>query len=81
MALNLLKQNRDIKVLFIDIIRPRIDGVAMEKVARELSPNLKAILPSGYMRGTLREKLGGALDDFEVTAKIYRLPDLVKRRA
>lgn len=78
-ALNLLKQNQDIKVLFSDVVMPGMDGVALATAAKELMPHLKVILASGYLSGSLREKFGEALTDFEVIAKPYRLPDLIKR--
>lgn len=78
-ALNLLKQNQDIKVLFGDVVMPGMDGVALATAAKELMPHLKVVLASGYMSGSLHEKFGEALTDFEVIAKPYRLPDLIKR--
>jgi PAS domain S-box-containing protein len=78
-ALNLLKQNQDIRVLFSDVVMPGMDGVALAIAAKELMPHLKVVLASGYMSGSLREKFGEALTDFEVIAKPYRLPDLIKR--
>jgi PAS domain S-box-containing protein len=78
-ALNLLKQNQDIKVLFSDVVMPGMDGVALARAARVLMPHLKVVLASGYMSGSLREKFGETLNDFEVIAKPYRLPDLIKR--
>lgn len=80
-ALNLLKQNTDIKVLFTDVVMPGMDGVALANAARELMPDLKIVLASGYMSGSLREKFGDSLESFELIAKPYRLPDLVKRLA
>jgi PAS domain S-box-containing protein len=78
-ALRVLKQNRDIKVLFSDVVMPGMDGVALATAARELLPQLKVVLASGYMSGSLREKFGDMLTNFDVIAKPYRLPDLVKR--
>lgn len=78
-ALNLLQQNDDIKVLFSDVVMPGMDGVALAKAAKLSMPNLKIVLASGYMSGSLREKFGAALETFDLIAKPYRLPDLVKR--
>lgn len=78
-ALNLLKQNQDIKVLFSDVVMPGMDGVALARAARDLMPHLKVVLASGYMSGSLRERFGEALSDFEIIAKPYRLPDLIKQ--
>lgn len=80
-ALNLLKRNVDIKLLFSDVVMPEMDGVALAIAARELMPDLKIVLASGYMSGSLREKFGNTLEDFDLIAKPYRLTDLVKRLA
>lgn len=78
-ALNFLQQNEDIKVLFSDIVMPGMNGVALAMAARELIPDLKVVLASGYMSANLREQFGDDLNNFEVIAKPYRLPDLVKK--
>jgi PAS domain S-box-containing protein len=78
-ALNLLHENSDIKLLFSDVVMPGMDGVALATAAKELIPDLKIVLASGYMSGSLREKFGDALSKFDVIAKPYRLPDLVRR--
>lgn len=78
-ALNVLQQNQDIKVLFSDVVMPGMDGVALATAAKELMPQLKIVLASGYMSGSLRERFGDMLSNFDVIAKPYRLPDLVKR--
>jgi PAS domain S-box-containing protein len=80
-ALTLLRQNTDIKVLFSDVVMPGMDGVALANAARALMPDLKIVLASGYMSGSLRERFGDALESFDLIAKPYRLPDLVKRLA
>lgn len=80
-ALNLLKQNGDIKVLFSDVVMPGMDGVALAKAAKELMPELKVVLASGYMSGALRERFGDLMSGFDIIAKPYRLPDLIKRLA
>lgn len=78
-ALNVLRQNQDIKVLFSDVVMPGMDGVALATAAKALLPQLKIVLASGYMSGSLRERFGDVLSNFDVIAKPYRLPDLVKR--
>lgn len=78
-ALNLLNENPDVKLLFSDIVMPGMDGVALAMKAKNLIPDLKVVLASGYMSGSLREKFGDALSGFDVIAKPYRLPDLVRR--
>ena len=48
-ALNVLKDNRDIDLLFCDIIMPGdLDGYQVALTANEIRPTLKALLTSGF---------------------------------
>ncbi|MDQ1814246.1 PAS domain S-box protein [Massilia sp. CCM 9210] len=78
-AMHLLRQHPDIKVLFTDVVMPDMNGVALAQAARELMPEIKILLTSGYMSGPLREQFGEALAQFDLIAKPYRLADVAKR--
>ncbi|MDM5179956.1 PAS domain S-box protein [Massilia sp. DJPM01] len=78
-AMHLLQQHRDIKVLFTDVVMPDMNGVVLAQAARELAPEMKILLTSGYMSGPLREQFGDGLAQFELITKPYRLADVAKR--
>jgi len=75
-ALERLKREPDIDILFTDIVLPRgMSGVALAREARALRPQLRILLASGHARETLRSE-GGDMDDFAFLAKPYRLQEL-----
>lgn len=78
-AIGLLRDHKDIRILFSDVMMPAMDGIALASAARELRPSLKIILASGYMSATLRERFGDALGQFDFIAKPYRISELVKQ--
>ncbi|ATQ78956.1 hybrid sensor histidine kinase/response regulator [Massilia violaceinigra] len=78
-AMHLLQQHPDIHVLFTDVVMPDMNGVVLAQAARELMPEMRILLTSGYMGGPLREQFGDALAQFELITKPYRLADVAKR--
>ena len=78
-ALALLDQHPDVELLFSDIVMPGMNGVALAQAARLRNPDLKVMLATGYVGATLLEQFGSAIEQFDVIAKPYRFPDLLKK--
>ncbi len=76
-ALERLKREDDIDILFTDIVMPRgISGVALAREARMLRPQLRILLASGHGREALGAEAGSEADDFAFLPKPYRLQEL-----
>jgi CheY-like chemotaxis protein len=52
-ALDLLRQHRDINLLFTDVVMPGVSGPQLATSARALHPQLKVLFTSGYTRDEL----------------------------
>ncbi|MBT2794976.1 ATP-binding protein, partial [Paraburkholderia strydomiana] len=77
-AMDALGRRDDIHVLFTDIVMPRgIDGIQLARSTRDLRPDVRIVLASGYPLPALRAE-HGHLDDFAFLHKPYRLADLVR---
>jgi CheY-like chemotaxis protein len=76
-ALETLRLNPDIAILFSDVVMPGMSGVQLGKTALQEFPHLKVVLASGYVQTTLREQMPD-LGNFELIAKPYRLSDLIR---
>jgi len=77
-AIETMARERDINVLFTDVVMPNdVSGVELARVTRHLYPNIKIILTSGYPSSALK-KTHGNLNDYLFISKPYRLSDLVK---
>ena len=77
-AMAMLERRTDIDVLFTDVVMPKgMNGIQLARSARELRPDLKVILASGYPLPALREQYG-RIDDFAFVNKPYRLAELAK---
>jgi CheY-like chemotaxis protein len=75
-ALERLKRDPDIDILFSDIVLPRgMSGVALAREARALRPQLRILLASGHARETLGAE-GNDFGDFAFLPKPYRLQEL-----
>jgi PAS domain S-box-containing protein len=76
-ALETLRLNPDIAILFSDVVMSGMSGVDLAKIVRQEAPQVKIVLASGYvataLQGTTPE-----IDNFELIAKPYRLSDLIK---
>ena len=46
-ALELIRRNSDIEILYTDVLMPRMDGVTLARRALELNPNIRVLLVSG----------------------------------
>ncbi|MBL4666815.1 MAG: response regulator, partial [Sneathiella sp.] len=68
-ALEILRKNPDIDLLFSDIILPQgMDGYQLSEAAREKHPNLKILLSSGFTK-TREDKLKGTNIFFKILTK------------
>lgn len=76
-ALETLRLNPDIAILFSDVVMPGMNGVELAQRALAASPQLKVVLASGYVQTTLREQMPD-IGSFELIAKPYRLSDLIR---
>ncbi|WP_423907437.1 PAS domain S-box protein [Caballeronia sp.] len=77
-ALATLERRTDIDILFTDVVMPKgVSGIQLARSARELRPDLKVILASGYPLPALREQYG-RIDDFAFVNKPYRLAEVAK---
>jgi CheY-like chemotaxis protein len=76
-ALERLKMEPDIDILFTDVVMPRgISGVALAREARALRPRLRILLASGHSRDALGADMGNDLETFAFLPKPYRLQEL-----
>ena len=74
-ALKILQQDKDIDVLFSDIVMPGgMNGWELASAARQLRSNLKVLLTSGYAAPAT-----GVAQDIEVLGKPYRPEDLAAK--
>ncbi|TFW31156.1 PAS domain-containing sensor histidine kinase [Duganella callida] len=77
-ALETLRLNPDIAILFSDVVMPGMSGVELGKMVRDEFPAVKIVLASGYVESALRDQVPD-VDNFELIAKPYRLSDLIKK--
>ena len=76
-ALERLRQDSDIDILFTDIVLAHgTSGVALAREARALRPELRILLASGHARETLGAEGGDGIESFAFLAKPYRLQEL-----
>ena len=77
-AMAILERRSDIDILFTDVVMPKgMSGIQLARLARELRPDLKVVLASGYPLPALREQYG-RIDDFAFVVKPYLLAELAK---
>ncbi len=76
-ALEALKKDRQIDVLFSDVVMPGMSGISLARQARLLAPSLKIILASGYASDAGGEETS-AVDEFPLVAKPYTLAQILK---
>jgi CheY-like chemotaxis protein len=80
-ALEVLEQNRNIDLLFSDVMMPGgMSGIELARHARALAPKMRIMLASGYPLPALPalQQQHGTLDDFTLLSKPYRLADIVR---
>lgn len=78
-ALNILMRDREIDVLFSDVVMPRgMDGIELAREARVLRPSMKIILASGYPLPAI-ERTKANLSETAFISKPYRWSEVVER--
>ena len=78
-ALAMLQEQRDIDVLFTDVVMPGpMNGVELAGRARALRKDLKILLASGYPRSNFSAE-HGLLEEFAFLSKPYRWAELSER--
>jgi CheY-like chemotaxis protein len=77
-ALEVLKSDLPIDVLFSDVVMPRgMNGLELAKEARNLRPGIKILLASGYPMSTM--PVQGLPKDVSFISKPYRWTELAER--
>jgi signal transduction histidine kinase len=77
-AIQMLESAQEFELLFSDIVMPNgMNGVELAREARRLSKGIKILLTSGYARDVLERH--GAVDEFPIIDKPYRLADLARQ--
>jgi CheY-like chemotaxis protein len=77
-AIEILKRNPDIDVLFSDLVMPGLSGIELGQAARALMPTMKIVLASGYPQPEVAGR-GAGLRDFHFISKPYRMAEIVKK--
>lgn len=77
-AVEVLKKNPDIEILFSDVIMPGMSGIDLGQRARDLIPSIKVILASGYAMPDLKLE-GTDTNEFQFVSKPYRISEIVKK--
>ena len=77
-AIQIFKSGQEIDLLFSDVVMPNgMNGVELAREARRLRKGIKILLTSGYAGDVLERH--GAVDEFPIIDKPYRLADLARR--
>jgi CheY-like chemotaxis protein len=69
-ALEILRRDPRIRLLFTDVLMPGISGTVLAQMAMKLRPDLRVVLTSGYTRNEPRSGL-------PLVPKPYRIRDLI----
>jgi CheY-like chemotaxis protein len=76
-ALSALKHHKEISLLFTDVMMPGLNGHELAEQAKQLRPDLKILLTSGYVSPTVT--IGdGHESDFPLLPKPYSHPELAQ---
>lgn len=76
-AIDMLKNTRDIDILFTDVVMPMgMNGIELARYTRKLCPDIHIILASGYPVPVLAADYG-ALDEFSFIGKPFRWTELL----
>jgi signal transduction histidine kinase/HAMP domain-containing protein len=77
-AIEIFRRGSEFDLLFSDVVMPNgMNGVELAREARQLNKGIKILLTSGYA-GDVLERYG-AVDEFPIIDKPFRLADLAQR--
>jgi signal transduction histidine kinase len=77
-AIQMFESGQEFDLLFSDVVMPNgMNGIELAREARRLSKGIKILLTSGYARDVLERH--GAVDEFPIIDKPYRLADLARQ--
>lgn len=77
-ALDLLNKGDKFNLMITDMVMPGMSGADLAKEVKQIYPDIKIILASGYSEEIARRELNGS-EEFEFIAKPYSLGDLTKK--
>jgi CheY-like chemotaxis protein len=79
-ALELLRQDQPIDLLFTDVVMPGgMTGPDLARDARGVRPTLKVLFTSGYAEAALRKNTAGVGEHGSLLNKPYRKEDLARK--
>lgn len=78
-ALEILQQRQDVEILFADVMMSKgMSGIVLARAARQILPDLKIILSSGYPMPAILATHGN-VGEFSFISKPYRLAELARQ--
>jgi CheY-like chemotaxis protein len=78
-ALEILQRRQDVEILFADVMMAKgMSGIVLARAARQILPNLKIILASGYPMPAI-QATHGSIGEFSFISKPYRLSELARQ--
>lgn len=77
-ALDLLNKGEQFNLMITDMVMPGMNGADLAKKVKQILPDIKIILASGYSEEIARRELNGD-EEFKFIAKPYSLGDLTKK--
>lgn len=77
-ALDLLNKGEKFNLMITDMVMPGMNGADLAKKVKQILPDIKIILASGYSEEIARRELNGS-EEFKFIAKPYSLGDLTKK--
>ncbi len=77
-ALEQLSQEQNFQLLVTDMVMPGMNGLELARRVREIIPNIKIILASGYSEEITRSEIDTTIN-FTFMAKPFSLGDLTKK--
>lgn len=76
-ALDILHRSKDISIVFTDVVMPRMNGIELARRTRELFPDKRVIIASGFPQLALSTQYGN-LAGLNFVSKPYRFSELAR---
>ncbi len=74
-SLDIIKSNTDIDLLLTDVVMPEMNGYELAKLTKNISPDIKVLLMSGYTNDILPEH-SSLEEDIHFIQKPYKSTEL-----